>query len=84
MSCSGDFRERSKDWCEAIIKVWCQLTVIHCLFVCVNECVQTSLQVDEQQLKKQLEEITVIIQVREKLNTKFPVSFRKQMYKQKF
>ncbi|XP_077396625.1 arfGAP with RhoGAP domain, ankyrin repeat and PH domain 1 isoform X2 [Festucalex cinctus] len=29
-------------------------------------------QVDEQQLKKQLEEITVIIQVREKLNTKFP------------
>ncbi|KAM9853502.1 arf-GAP with Rho-GAP domain, ANK repeat and PH domain-containing protein 1 [Aulostomus maculatus] len=29
-------------------------------------------EVDEQQLKKQLEEITVIIQVREKLNTKFP------------
>ncbi|XP_054649998.1 arf-GAP with Rho-GAP domain, ANK repeat and PH domain-containing protein 1-like isoform X3 [Dunckerocampus dactyliophorus] len=29
-------------------------------------------QVDEQQLKKQLEEITAIIQVREKLNTKFP------------
>ncbi|XP_044058847.1 arf-GAP with Rho-GAP domain, ANK repeat and PH domain-containing protein 1-like isoform X5 [Siniperca chuatsi] len=29
-------------------------------------------EVDEQQLKKQLDEITVIIQVREKLNTKFP------------
>uniref|UniRef100_A0A8D3BCS2 Arf-GAP with Rho-GAP domain ANK repeat and PH domain-containing protein 1 n=1 Tax=Scophthalmus maximus TaxID=52904 RepID=A0A8D3BCS2_SCOMX len=29
-------------------------------------------EVEEQQLKKQLEEITVIIQVREKLNTKFP------------
>ncbi|XP_035009829.2 arf-GAP with Rho-GAP domain, ANK repeat and PH domain-containing protein 1 isoform X4 [Hippoglossus stenolepis] len=29
-------------------------------------------EVDEQQLKKQLEEITVIIQVREKLSTKFP------------
>nr|XP_046244713.1 arf-GAP with Rho-GAP domain, ANK repeat and PH domain-containing protein 1-like isoform X2 [Scatophagus argus] len=29
-------------------------------------------EVDEQQLKRQLEEITVIIQVREKLNTKFP------------
>ncbi|XP_051814276.1 arf-GAP with Rho-GAP domain, ANK repeat and PH domain-containing protein 1 isoform X1 [Acanthochromis polyacanthus] len=29
-------------------------------------------EVDEQQLKKQLEEIKVIIQVREKLNTKFP------------
>ncbi|XP_051934188.1 arf-GAP with Rho-GAP domain, ANK repeat and PH domain-containing protein 1-like isoform X1 [Hippocampus zosterae] len=29
-------------------------------------------KVDELQLKKQLEEITVIIQVREKLNTKFP------------
>nr|XP_057935748.1 arf-GAP with Rho-GAP domain, ANK repeat and PH domain-containing protein 1-like isoform X2 [Doryrhamphus excisus] len=29
-------------------------------------------QVDEQQLKKQLEEITAIIQMREKLNTKFP------------
>ncbi|XP_076591200.1 arf-GAP with Rho-GAP domain, ANK repeat and PH domain-containing protein 1 isoform X2 [Chaetodon auriga] len=29
-------------------------------------------EVDEQQLKKQLEEITVIIQLREKLNTKFP------------
>lgn len=38
----------------------------------VSECV--CLQVDEQQLKRQLEEITVIIQVREKLNTKFPVS----------
>ncbi|XP_070826091.1 arf-GAP with Rho-GAP domain, ANK repeat and PH domain-containing protein 1 isoform X1 [Chaetodon trifascialis] len=29
-------------------------------------------EVDEQQLKKQLEEISVIIQLREKLNTKFP------------
>ncbi|KAM7399346.1 hypothetical protein PAMP_018624 [Pampus punctatissimus] len=29
-------------------------------------------EVDEQQLKKQLDEITVIIKVREKLNTKFP------------
>ncbi|XP_077467377.1 arfGAP with RhoGAP domain, ankyrin repeat and PH domain 1 isoform X1 [Stigmatopora argus] len=29
-------------------------------------------EVDEQQLKKQLEEITVIIQVREKMSTKFP------------
>lgn len=32
------------------------------------------LQVDEQQLKKQLEEINVIIKVREKLSVKFPVS----------
>lgn len=42
--------------------------------LCMIENVHTCLQVDEQQLKKQLEEITVIIQVREKLNTKFPVS----------
>lgn len=41
-------------------------------FVLVNVCI--CLQVDEQQLKRQLEEITVIIKVREKLNTKFPVS----------
>lgn len=30
-------------------------------------------QVDEQQLNKQLEEIKAIIKMREKLNTKFPV-----------
>lgn len=43
-----------------------------CALKWMNVCV--CLQVDEQQLKKQLEEITVIIKVREKMSTKFPVS----------
>lgn len=45
------------------------------MIVCVSDWyVHICLQVDEQQLKRQLEEITAINQMREKLNTKFPVS----------
>lgn len=41
---------------------------------CVSECAWTCLQIDEQQVNKQLEEIRCIIEMRKKMNTAFPVS----------
>jgi len=72
MKWQGSCNQRSKEWHDAAIQVLYHLTFDS--VACVRKCVYTCLQVDEQQLKKQLEEITVIIKVRETLNTTFPVS----------